>query len=198
MKTFPYISFHDIRTTNPKYLSPPLSLTMHQDQSRRNLIIYATCISLALILLTTAIISFTRPNPKNLAQPQLHHSSHTSTTISTCQATLYPSLCQSALSSASQKTLKKPKDAFALSVRFSMDHARSLRYSAANLTQCSAVDDCLELIDITLEQLTDVLNHDTASDPHSVDTWLSAAMTNQATCMDSLQEGVVRNINISN
>ncbi|ONK61257.1 uncharacterized protein A4U43_C08F27830 [Asparagus officinalis] len=169
-------------------LPRPLSLTMHQDQSRRNLITYATGISLALILLTTTM-SFTRPHPKNLAQPQLHHSSHTSTTISTCQATLYPSLCQSSLSSASQKTLKKPKEAFALSVRFSMDQARSLRDNAADLTRCSAVDDCLELIDITLEQLTDVLNHDKASDPHSVDTWLSAAMTNQATCMDSLQEG---------
>jgi hypothetical protein len=48
------------------------------------------------------------------------------------------------------------------------------------------VQDCAELLDISLDQLGDALAEATAGDADGVTTWLSAALTNQATCGDSL------------
>ncbi|KAG1358893.1 pectinesterase [Cocos nucifera] len=122
----------------------------------------------------------------------------TSSAISSaCEATLYPNACESAVASIAGAPTKSAKDLFDVSVQFAMGRAHSVRSMAYNLTikhqklgsgRPSGMDDCLELLDITLDQLNDVANpKKRSSTPHDVKTWLSAALTNQATCKDSLQ-----------
>ncbi|XP_062197960.1 pectinesterase-like [Phragmites australis] len=111
-----------------------------------------------------------------------------------CQSTPYPSACETALSSPAGR-LATARDPFAASVRFAMARATSARALARNVSASSAsarlpgalpsgVDDCAELLDISLDQLSDALS--AAGDTDGVTTWLSAALTNQGTCSDSL------------
>ncbi|KAL6660506.1 hypothetical protein ACP70R_001541 [Stipagrostis hirtigluma subsp. patula] len=114
-----------------------------------------------------------------------------------CLATPYPRACETALSPAAGRR-SSGGDPFAASVRFAMARAASARALARNLSSSSSsarrrgvlsassgMDDCAELLDITLGQLRDALAGD-GSAADGVTTWLSAAMTNQATCGDSL------------
>lgn len=52
--------------------------------------------------------------------------------------------------------------------------------------------DCMELLDDTLDQLSNVINrkNDPTHTHNDVQTWLSAALTNQETCKESLLENV--------
>ncbi|KAF0931166.1 hypothetical protein E2562_002523 [Oryza meyeriana var. granulata] len=107
-----------------------------------------------------------------------------------CMATPYPSACETALSSTAARGAAK--DPFAASVQFAMTRAESARALARNLSSSSpprvppnGMDDCAELLDISLDQLHDALAAGSA-DAAGVTTWLSAALTNQGTCGDSL------------
>lgn len=109
-----------------------------------------------------------------------------------CLSTPYPSACETALSSAAARSAKDP---FAASVQFAMTRTASARELARNLSSSSArrgaprmppsgMDDCAELLDISLDHLSDALAG--SADAAGVTTWLSAALTNQGTCGDSL------------
>lgn len=114
-----------------------------------------------------------------------------------CKATFYQTACQSALLSSTNGAVPQTQaDLFDLSVQFSLNQARSARAHVHDLmlldhkTQMvRGTDDCMELLDDTLDQLTNVANHrkTLSEDPDDVQTWLSAAMTNQATCLASIQ-----------
>ncbi|TVU26056.1 hypothetical protein EJB05_28585, partial [Eragrostis curvula] len=120
-----------------------------------------------------------------------------------CLSTPYPSACRKALSSAGARLggaggARAGADPFAASMRFAMARATSARAVARNLSAStsshlggvaappsSGMDDCAELLDISVAQLGDAFAA-ASRDADAVTTWLSAAMTNQATCADSL------------
>ncbi|PAN08598.1 hypothetical protein PAHAL_1G423300 [Panicum hallii] len=105
-----------------------------------------------------------------------------------CQSTPYPSACETALSSAEARSAGDP---FAASVQFAIARATTAHALARNLSAStpteppSGMRDCVELLDITLHQLRDALAG-SASDAEGARTWLSAAMTYQDTCNESL------------
>ncbi|CAL4988951.1 unnamed protein product [Urochloa decumbens] len=114
-----------------------------------------------------------------------------------CQSTPYPSACETALSSPASSSKTDP---FAASVQFAMARAATARAVARNASSArrrhrgrgappSGVDDCAELLDITVGQLADALAAGGGDDADGVTTWLSAALTNQGTCADSLAAG---------
>ncbi|CAN7103242.1 unnamed protein product [Brassica rapa subsp. narinosa] len=94
----------------------------------------------------------------------------------------------------------RTKQGFLASVQASMNHAILARSLAFNLTlshrttqvhMADPIHDCLELLDDTLDMLSRItMMQDKASsdDDEDVHTWLSAALTNQDTCQQSLQE----------
>ncbi|PAN41703.1 hypothetical protein PAHAL_8G064700 [Panicum hallii] len=116
-----------------------------------------------------------------------------------CLSTPYPSACETALSSPASGSARDP---FAASVQFAMARAASARTLARNLSGASSssrrlrsappsgAEDCAELLDISLDQLGDALAA-AAGDADGVTTWLSAALTNQGTCVDSLAADTV-------
>ncbi|RLN07935.1 pectinesterase-like [Panicum miliaceum] len=105
-----------------------------------------------------------------------------------CRSTPDPSACETALTSAEAQSAQDP---FAASVQFAMARATTARSLARNLSASapavppSGMHDCAELLDISLAQLRDALAG-CAADAAGATTWLSAALTNQGTCNDSL------------
>ncbi|CAN8279998.1 unnamed protein product [Cochlearia groenlandica] len=90
-------------------------------------------------------------------------------------------------------------DMFLNSVQQSLDHALLARSLAFKLTlshrttqtlMLDPVNDCLELLDDTLDMLSRItsLKYDRQVNDDDVHTWLSAALTNQETCKQSLNE----------
>ncbi|OMP03821.1 Pectinesterase, catalytic [Corchorus olitorius] len=66
------------------------------------------------------------------------------------------------------------------------------QFQLKNNLVLGAMNDCMELLDDTIELLSNVINRSTNTNPsiHTFDdvqTWLSAALTNQETCIQSLQ-----------
>ncbi|XP_062217589.1 pectinesterase-like [Phragmites australis] len=106
-----------------------------------------------------------------------------------CRSTPYPSACETALTSA--EAVRSAGDPFAASVQFAMARATSTSALARNLSASArtvpllGMHDCVELLDISLAQLGDALAGSSA-DADGATTWLSAALTNQGTCNDSL------------
>ncbi|KFK37146.1 hypothetical protein AALP_AA4G219200 [Arabis alpina] len=106
----------------------------------------------------------------------------------------------SRLSSHRSSSSSRTKQGFLASVQESMNHALLARSLAFNLTishrttqthMIDPVHDCLELLDDTLEMLSRISkmrDNMSSDDDEDVHTWLSATLTNQDTCEQSLQE----------
>ncbi|CAL4967334.1 unnamed protein product [Urochloa decumbens] len=106
---------------------------------------------------------------------------------SICRSTPYPSACETALTSSEARSARG-RDPFAASVQFAMARATKARSLARNLSAApapSGMRDCAELLDISLAQLRAARRRSSA-DAAGATTWLSAALTNQGTCNDSL------------
>lgn len=122
-------------------------------------------------------------------------------TPSACGRAPYKAACEYMLSSARTAHLpQNPGEVFDHSVKFSMSQALSARAIAYNLSLYYAkahththlldsMNDCLELLDDSLDQLTNVVNRKKTTDDSTddVQTWLSAALTNQETCLETLE-----------
>ncbi|CAD6242056.1 unnamed protein product [Miscanthus lutarioriparius] len=116
----------------------------------------------------------------------------TTNVTSLCRSTPYPRACETALTSAEARSARDP---FAASVQFAMARATTACALARNLSASaaapapvpapSAMHDCALLLGISLAQLSDALAG-SAADADGATTWLSAALTNQGTCRNSL------------
>ncbi|RWV83133.1 hypothetical protein GW17_00055304 [Ensete ventricosum] len=178
-------------------------------EHKKKLVVWAFAVSLAIALsagLSLKTIKQAGSKPKPLVHSLHSHNivsraTDTPTAVtetpvaSACKSTLYPETCEAALESVASTA--STKDMFDVSVESAKSRARVARDVAYNLTQPSAqkstsrsqssVNDCLELLDITLDQLDDVLRAKKSSSFHNIQTWLSAALTNQATCSEGLE-----------
>ncbi|KAF8401170.1 hypothetical protein HHK36_014474 [Tetracentron sinense] len=160
--------------------------------------------SVSLLMVSLAIISCSAikvvgAKPK----PASSHISSVSrlAVASACKDTLYKEACQSLLLSTSDALPRTPGELFDLSVQFSIARAQSARALVYNLSvshQKSAgtthltrgLDDCVELLDDSLDRLTSVLEQYRKKNPSpdDIQTWLSAALTNQGTCLEGLKD----------
>lgn len=101
-------------------------------------------------------------------------------------------------SSSSRRTKHStPDDGFLNSVQLSLDHALLAHSLALSLTLShrtaqpvilDPVNDCLELLDDTIDMLSRITNPRDQVNDDDVHTWLSAALTNEETCKQSLSE----------
>ncbi|XP_059632845.1 pectinesterase-like [Cornus florida] len=167
---------------------------------RRNKLMLSGCLAFLFIMLFSTKMS----SAKRYIYPPTSHISRPAT-INACNDTLYQEACVSALVSSTTSVLQKtPMELFDLSVQFSKGRAQSARALAVRALAHSlssqmnpkgrahlviGMNDCIELLDHSLDRLSNVLNRDkTGFQVDDVQTWLSAALTNQATCMESLQD----------
>jgi len=132
---------------------------------------------------------------------------------SACDVTLDPKFCVSTMSSLFLGSVKaNSTDLGRMALRQSIIEAQKviqilsrMRRLAFKGRQLGALQDCMQLFDLTLDGLSKSLSNVTANSLKwrqavDIQTWLSAALTNQATCLQSLQEasGSLQNILTSN
>jgi len=181
-------------------------------------LIIASAISAALI---TVVRSRASSNNSNLL-----HSKPTQAISRTCSKTRYPSLCINSLldfpgsTSASEQEL--------VHISFNMTHrhiskalfaSSGLSYTVANPRVRAAYEDCLELMDESMDAIrssmdslmttSSTLSNDdgesrqfsnVGGSTEDVMTWLSAALTNQDTCLEGFEDtsGTVKDQMVGN
>ncbi|KAK4853701.1 hypothetical protein QYF36_013224 [Acer negundo] len=133
---------------------------------------------------------------------------HHSLLNSTCSATFYPELCFSAISALPAETviskIKSPKDVIELSLNLTITAVQHNYFTVKKLISTSknrltkreitSLHDCLELVDETLDELYKTEqelqayptfnNESITEQADGLKILLSAAMTNQETCLD--------------
>ncbi|XP_018817989.1 pectinesterase-like [Juglans regia] len=153
----------------------------------------------AIVLVLLSQITHLKKSPKTIDNQHILIHKHFQVAHSTCQGTLYPDLCVSTLSSFPDLIAKTPRQIISATVNYTISEVRTsssnctgIRQKLKNLDPLGkrALDDCLELFDDTLAELhatiCDLFPKKSApqNNFHNLQTFLSAAMTNQYTCLD--------------
>lgn len=172
-----------------------------------------------MLFLTIPILFFTLfllITLKTSQKPQTHHHLHIhnnlqlQTAQSYCHGTRYKDLCVSTLSLLPNLHKRSMADVIChtLNVTESEVRASESELSGLNpdpdlsLIQRRALDDCMELLDGTMDELNaayaDIIADPSSSGPArnyaDIQTMLSAAMTNQYTCLDGFAVGSNRTV----
>ncbi|TYI55233.1 hypothetical protein E1A91_D11G127500v1 [Gossypium mustelinum] len=165
----------------------------------------------ALVLVLLSFVALPTNSPRATQLQHLHVHNHLQIAHSACEGTLYPDLCVSTISVLPDLASKSLPELIQATLNQTM---YEVRLSSANCTgiekriksyskrEEAAINDCLELFDDTLEELKVALADlapkklAVSRNYHDLQTFLSAAMTNQYTCLDGFarSKGNVRNI----
>ncbi|XP_020674525.1 21 kDa protein [Dendrobium catenatum] len=154
-----------------------------------------------------------RLNPSHAARP-LPANSKTATSASTnaaelfvksaCSSTTYPDLCVSSLSSYSSSINKSPMLLAHTALSVSLDGARSASTAMRSMStgggrlsprEAGAMRDCVENVGDSIDELRDSLSEmgtlrmgkDLAYKINSIQTWVSAALTDDDSCMEGFR-----------
>ncbi|GLU16820.1 hypothetical protein SLE2022_332340 [Rubroshorea leprosula] len=163
----------------------------------------------AFVLIFFVSITLIKNTTKTAHTPDLHIQNHLQIAHATCQGTLYRDLCVSTLSSLPDLTSKSLPQLIAATVNQTVYEIRASTRNCARIETKShldilehrALDDCLELLSYTMEDLKSTLSElstrkAVSRNHHELQTIFSAAMTNQYTCLDGFaySRGRVRDI----
>lgn len=178
---------------------PPPEPRPNSSKKRKLLLLVLSLVSLLLLLASGAamgVLVRIRASGSGLSEPSLPiRPSHAISRA--CSRTRYPSLCVSSLVSFPGAAHAADRDLVHISVNMTLRHvgralydATSLAYVAMETRVRSAFDDCLELLEDSVDQLSRSLvslsGARAGASAEDVLTWLSAALTNQDTCDEGL------------
>ena len=128
-----------------------------------------------------------------------------------CSKTLYPALCVNSLMEFPGSLTASEKDLVHISFNMTLQHFSKALYVASEISYVqmdtrvrAAYDDCIELLDDSIDALSRALlsvspspspSSSAPASTQDVLTWLSASLTNQDTCTDGFsdQTGSVKN-----
>ncbi|KAG1366390.1 Pectinesterase 3 [Cocos nucifera] len=182
---------------------------IYRQKTRKRLTIISISTFLLLVIIigvTVAAVANKHSNSSNQRTPPIS----TSNSIKAlCAAAQYPDSCYSSISSAKgSNTTENPKEFFKLSLQVAIEALKNFSTSSSPVLQMedeslqAAVRDCKELFDDAIDRLHDSLallqpatgeKFLAASEISDLRTWLSAAITDQQTCMDGF-EGAARDV----
>lgn len=174
-------------------------------KKRRRLITLIILILLLLTLITAAVVGIflhkrSSSSPNTLPPPAL---TPAASLKAVCSVTQYPASCFSSISSIASSNTTDPELLFKLSLKVAIDELSSLSHYPTKLKAetndirlKSALQVCETMFDDALDRLNDsatsleVGEGEKLSDSKIGDlkTWLSTAITDQETCLDSLDE----------
>ncbi|KAF8032628.1 hypothetical protein BT93_D1524 [Corymbia citriodora subsp. variegata] len=178
----------------------------HAKNKKRKLFfaLFASFFLLALAL--TAVCRLASRAPPRSSAVDDHHRDARSLIKSSCSSTLYPDLCLSQLTSSPSSTsdaVKTPKDVIALALNLTIAYVQHNYFAikkvgaarrGLTVRERTALHDCLEMVDETLDEVRKTLaellaypsggNKSVSELAEDMKTLLSAAMTNQDTCLD--------------
>ncbi|KAF3436476.1 hypothetical protein FNV43_RR23568 [Rhamnella rubrinervis] len=149
-----------------------------------------------------------RNSPETTSPPLIHIHKHLQVAHSACEGTLYPELCVSTLASFPDLSSKSLPQIISSTVNHTIYEVRASSYNCTrierqlrtlNPIQKRAMDDCIELFEYTLVELnlaiSDLTSKKTATRHYyDLQTLLSAAMTNQYTCLDGFASTMLKKI----
>ncbi|KAJ3686173.1 hypothetical protein LUZ61_015337 [Rhynchospora tenuis] len=179
-----------------------------QPSSRNRRLLLNFCL-LALFLFIASTISLTvvlilHHKPTN--SPKVR--TPTKAISRTCGLAMYPSLCEKSLAQYPGATEATEGDLIHITLDMTMHRLTMAFYGAAmvanqgttiNGRARAAYDDCMELLDHSVDHLSKSLMVVSGNNSNSRDdvlTWLSAALTNQETCNEGLEEAEDPNLNV--
>ncbi|KAK6924993.1 Pectinesterase inhibitor domain [Dillenia turbinata] len=179
--------------------------TLSQNPRKRLLAVVISAALLLSLLIGTLIGTLIHESNEESGSSS-SSSSSVSTTASNsikslCNSTLYPDSCFSSISSFNDLPPNpSPQFIFKLSLRVAVDELSKNTISKVNAgagSEAGAVKECKELLDDSLSQLNKTVMVMNGCDEEKVDdamkvsdmkTWMSAALTDQETCLDGLEE----------
>lgn len=162
---------------------------------------------LAIALIVASAISAVIVRTKVASEPSRSalHRKPTKAISRACSKTRYESLCVNSLLDFPGSVGASEQDLVHISVNMTLQHISKALYSSSGISYLqmdphvrSAYDDCVELLEDSVEALSRSLTSVAPSDGASrqlsggsvqdVMTWLSAALTNQDTCTDGFSD----------
>lgn len=166
-----------------------------------------TIMSLFLILLHFHHAS-ADTQPDAATAPSISATNNSEFIRTNCQATLYPELCYRSLQRHAMKIQKDPALLARAAIGVSLNRAKRMANYVSNLTQeadngateprtASALQDCFSVFGDAVEQIRDSLKQMLKLDGSgeslrfqmsNVQTYMSAALTNEDTCTDGFEE----------
>jgi pectinesterase inhibitor-like protein len=181
------------------------AIPLSDDEARtKKVVMSVVALILVSVVCIMGLVIFVRSNPDiDATRGGLKSPCNSSKIIYTaCARTLYPELCISTLVTyPGVHQLVEPKDVVPLTVKATMERARqsmALNIVWQEETERAAYEDCVELLHDTIYHLNaSLVNMQAMSrkNPLSilsdVNTWLSAALTNQDTCLEGFQHLII-------
>ncbi|KAH0468085.1 hypothetical protein IEQ34_003118 [Dendrobium chrysotoxum] len=185
---------------SPSDYTPPLSSQLSTADSRRRYARFLLFTLIFTLLLVSAVALLLRSNAHRPAR-KLTDQSPTSAFTHTCSLARYPSLCASLLEKFSGVG---ERDLLHISLNMTLHRVGAALYGASAMASTpmdprlrSAYEDCIELLDDSVDQLSQSLQAVSGGGHPREDvvTWLSAALTNHDTCsegLDGVPDGYVK------
>ncbi|NP_001289259.1 probable pectinesterase/pectinesterase inhibitor 34 [Pyrus x bretschneideri] len=189
---------------NPSLPQTATSSASSTSRSRKNKLILISLLSVALILASavSAVVLFAgRSKASNSAASSALHRKPTKAISDACARTRFPSLCVDSLLDFPGSTTASEQDLVHISFNMTLQRLSKALYLSSSLSyrqmdpySRSAYDDCLELLDDSVDALSRALTSvipgaaSTSTSTQDVLTWLSAALTNQDTCGEGFEQ----------
>jgi pectinesterase inhibitor-like protein len=171
-----------------------------QQQQHRHKIskpLIATISIIIVILFLTFTLSFTlfyHHTNSTESQTPLNSLNSTESIRSVCNVTRFPDSCFTAISSSTQNPTD-PKTILKISILASINELNNFASSLKANSNGHVLGDCNEMIDDAVSRLNDSVSvfsdgAVTLTDVkiNDIQTWVSAALTDQQTCVDGLEE----------
>ncbi|KAJ6969678.1 pectinesterase/pectinesterase inhibitor 34 [Populus alba x Populus x berolinensis] len=195
-------------------MNEPQLATSRVSPTRKKRIIFLAIFSIALIAasaVSAALLLGFRTTASGQPHPSsLTHRKPTQAISKTCSKTRFPNLCVSSLLDFPGSVSASESDLVHISFNMTLQHFSKALYLSSAISYVnmetrvrSAFDDCLELLDDSIDALSRSLSTVSPSrgggtgggSPADVVTWLSAALTNQDTCSEGFDgvNGAIKN-----
>ncbi|ONK75136.1 uncharacterized protein A4U43_C03F13740 [Asparagus officinalis] len=170
----------------------------HRKKRIRLIIIGVSTFLLLVIVIASSAVAIANKYD-NGSNDNMSSTSRDSSVKAVCGVAQYPESCVSSISATQEaNSTNDPKAIFELSLKISIEallNLTSLSDSLSNLTEDKAIQDvlynCREMFEDAIDRLNDstqLLNQPLSSSHIStLRSWLSAAITDQVTCLDELE-----------
>lgn len=181
----------------------------YQKKTRKRIIIITVSSIILIAVIIAAVAGVVIHNRNNKSSPSSDSAQQTqlspaASLKAVCKATRYPDSCFSSISSLPESNTTDPELLFKLSLRVAIDELSKLSSVPSKLRANAehdarlqkAIDVCSSVIGDALDRLKDSISSlgtvtgriVSSASVNDVETWLSAALTDQDTCLDALGE----------
>ncbi|KAL6132152.1 hypothetical protein ACLB2K_070523 [Fragaria x ananassa] len=181
--------------------SPPPQTPPRKSKKKLIILSILSITLIAAAAVSSVVLIVGRSSPSANSSASLLHRKPTQAISDACSKTRFPSLCVDSLLDFPGSLNASESDLVHISFNMTLQHLSKALYLSSGLSNLqmdprakSAYQDCLELLDDSVDALTRALttvapgSDGSAGSSQDVLTWLSSALTNQDTCGEGLAD----------